>query len=605
MAYTIKNSDGAIVLTLADTKVDQLTTSLTLIGKNVDSYGQYYNNSLIGLLENFASINEPRSPLVGQLWYNKTDGRMYVYGLDKIPRPVAGAQVSATKPTLFNQGDLWIDTTNRQLWFSPDGNDFVLAAPQYSVVDGKSGWIVETIKDTTKTDQLVVGLYNKGTLLGIASSVAFVFDSMFGGMTSVAVGFNLNTSISGIRFIGTATSADAIQGVTPDLYIRNDQDGIIQGSLSLVDSSGLNVGVNQDISLFVDSQNANITHNSTNKGLRIRGVNSNVGYFTGIHLDSNNRRIGILTESPEYSLDVLGDTRITGNLYVLGATTNVESVNLRINDKNIQLGFGQIVPDDSAVEGGGITLMGETDHTITWTESHGKAWEFSENVNLISNTSSYKINGNSVINETSLGDVITSAPGLLSVGTLSYLTVTNVLISGNTITTTGTTEPLYLSANGVGTIDVSGERITSVAFPVNGTDAATKKYVDDSVFLVGTKGFVFSMDVSNMVDETIELLPWINKLLPVSNINNPEDSVFDLPDGVRARVLCTRTTITIPQTTASINFSTGDISGQQVVTSIGSNAVVSTQTGIIPILSHVVQEFRVLSGVWSWTNTII
>ena len=54
MAYTIKKSDGTILLTLGDTKVDQLTSSLALIGKNVDSYGQYYNNNLIGLLENFA-----------------------------------------------------------------------------------------------------------------------------------------------------------------------------------------------------------------------------------------------------------------------------------------------------------------------------------------------------------------------------------------------------------------------------------------------------------------------------------------------------------------------------------------------------------------------
>ena len=139
MAYTIKNSEGTIILTLSDTKVDQLTTSLALIGKNVDSYGQYYNNNLVGLLENFASVNEPRSPLVGQLWYNKTDGRMYAYGVDGIFKPVAGAQVSSSKPTLYNQGDLWIDTTNQQLWFTPDGNDFILAAPQYS---GEVGLVI-------------------------------------------------------------------------------------------------------------------------------------------------------------------------------------------------------------------------------------------------------------------------------------------------------------------------------------------------------------------------------------------------------------------------------------------------------------------------------
>jgi len=603
MAYTIKKSDGTILLTLGDTKVDQLTSSLALIGKNVDSYGQFYNNNLIGLLENFASIYEPRSPLEGQLWYNKTDGRMYVFGLDKIAKPVAGAQVSATKPTLFNQGDLWIDTTNQQLWFTPDGTDFILAAPQYSVLDGKSGWIVEKIKDTTKTDQIVACLYNQGTLLGIASSTAFVFDVAFNGMASVAVGFNLNTSISGIRFIGTATSADAIQGVTPDLYLRNDQDGIITGSLSLLDSNGLSVGPNQDVSINIDSQNANLSHNSTNKGFRIRGVNSSVGYFTGIQVDSDNRRIGILTESPEYSLDINGDTRISGNLYVLGSTTNVESTNLQINDKNIQLGFGQVSPDDAVIEGGGITLVGATDHTITWTESYDKAWEFSENVNLQLSTSSYKIGGVSVIHSSTLGTAITSAPGITSLGVLSYLTVTNVFISGNTVSATGTDQTLYLSGTDDGTIDASSNRITTLGAPIGDTDAATKKYVDDSVYLVGTKGFVFSMDVTNMVDETIELLPWLDKMLPVTN--PVEDNVFDLPNGVRARVLCARTTITIPQNTATINYSVGTINSQQVVTSIASSAIVSTQTGITPVISHVIQEFKVISGSWTWQQTIV
>jgi hypothetical protein len=602
MAYTIKNSEGTTILTLSDTKVDQLTTSLALIGKNVDSYGQYYNNNLVGLLENFASVNEPRSPLVGQLWYNKTDGRMYAYGVDNIFKPVAGAQVSSSKPTLFNQGDLWIDTTNQQLWFTPDGNDFILAAPQYSVLDGKSGWIVETIKDTTKADQIVACLYNKGTLLGIASSTAFVFDVVFNGMASVAVGFNLNTSISGIRFVGTATSADAIQGITPDLYLRNDQNGIITGSLSLLDPAGLYVGTNQDVSISVDSQNANIAHNSTNKSLRIRGVNSSVGYFTGIHLDSDNRRIGILTETPEYSLDVNGDTRISGNLYVLGATTNVESVNLQINDKNIQLGFGQISPNDSAVEGGGITLIGATDHTITWTSAHDMAWEFSENVNLSSNTSSYKINGDSVINANSLGNIITSAPGLTSVGVLDYLTVTNVTITGNTISTVGEDQTLYLSVTGDATIDVSGNKISNVSTGTNALDAANKKYVDDSVFLVGTKGFVFSMDVTNMVDEKIELIPFLDAMIPVTN--PVEDNVFDLPNGVRARVLCSRPTITVPAHSALVNYAVGTISGQQVVTSIASNAAISTQTAIISATSYVVQEFRVLDGSWTWYQTI-
>ena len=602
MAYTIKKSDGTILLTLADSKVDQLTTSMSLIGKNVDSYGQYYNNNLVGLLENFASVDEPRSPLTGQLWYNKVDGRMYVYGLDNVFKPVAGAQVSATRPTLFNQGDLWIDTTNKQLWFSTDGNQFTLAAPQYSVLDGKSGWVVENITDISKNEQIVACLYNKGTLLGIASSVAFTFDVALGGMTSVQVGFNLNTSISGIRFIGTATSADSIEGITPSMYLRNDQDGVIQGSLSLSDNAGLYVGVNQDVSINIDSQNANLSHNSTNKGFRLRGVNSSVGYFTGMHLDSTNQRLGFFTETPQYPLDIVGDTRISGNLTVVGTTTNIESVNLQVNDKNIQLAYGQETPSDDNIEGGGITLIGETDHTITWTQSYEKSWEFNDNINLPSTTTYYKVAGDTVLGSTFLGDGVTDAPGLIRLGVLDYLTVTNVVIQGNTISTTGSNVNLQLQAAGAGTIDVSGERITSVATPNDPSDAANKQYVDDSIFLVGTKGFVFSMDVSNMVDLTVDIIPFLNAMLPV--VNDPEDSVFDLPDGVRARILCSSTGITVPQHNAAVNYSTTVISGQTVVTAIANNAIVSPISGIIPTVTYETHEFRVLSGMWEYIGQI-
>ena len=69
MSYTIYNTDGSILLTLADGKIDKISTSLTLIGKNVNSYGEYLNNNLIRLLENFANTESPAgTPRIRQLW---------------------------------------------------------------------------------------------------------------------------------------------------------------------------------------------------------------------------------------------------------------------------------------------------------------------------------------------------------------------------------------------------------------------------------------------------------------------------------------------------------------------------------------------------------
>ena len=223
MPYTIKKTDGTTLLTLGDTRVNQVSTSLTLIGKDVEPYGEYFNNDLVGLLENFASTDEPRAPLVGQIWYNKNVGKIYVYTEGKVFKPVGGSLLSNTQPTLFDRGDFWIDTENQQLWFSPTGDDFVLAGPAYSSQDGKSGWIVESIKDTNKVDQVVATLYVKDDLMAIAATSDFTFDVPYNGMNSVQVGINLNQSIPNIRFIGTATSGESFNGFTPnDYYQKND-----------------------------------------------------------------------------------------------------------------------------------------------------------------------------------------------------------------------------------------------------------------------------------------------------------------------------------------------------------------------------------------------
>ena len=61
---------------------------------------------------------------------------------------------------------------------------------------------------------------------------------------------------------------------------------------------------------------------------------------------------------------------------------------------------------------------------------------------------------------------------------ITSLDVDNITIDGNTISTTNTNGNLNLDPNGTGTVDVSSARITSVATPTGGTDAANKNYVD-------------------------------------------------------------------------------------------------------------------------------
>ena len=55
MAYTINNTAGGIVATVEDGVLDT-TTSVSLIGRNYQSYGEAFNENLVQLLENCGMI---------------------------------------------------------------------------------------------------------------------------------------------------------------------------------------------------------------------------------------------------------------------------------------------------------------------------------------------------------------------------------------------------------------------------------------------------------------------------------------------------------------------------------------------------------------------
>jgi len=109
-----------------------------------------------------------------------------------------------------------------------------------------------------------------------------------------------------------------------------------------------------------------------------------------------------------------GNVTVGGNLVVNGTTTTISSSTLSVADKNIELAKGSAT--DAAADGGGITLHGLSDYTLTWV-SATSSWTSSEHFNLLTGKS-YKIAGTAVLSATALGTgVVTSS--LTSVGTLT------------------------------------------------------------------------------------------------------------------------------------------------------------------------------------------
>ena len=68
-----------------------------------------------------------------------------------------------------------------------------------------------------------------------------------------------------------------------------------------------------------------------------------------------------------------GNVIMSGNLTVNGTTTTIDTTNLIVEDKNIEMASVDS-PTDTTADGGGITLKGTTDKTLQWSNTT-KSWE--------------------------------------------------------------------------------------------------------------------------------------------------------------------------------------------------------------------------------------
>ena len=150
-----------------------------------------------------------------------------------------------------------------------------------------------------------------------------------------------------------------------------------------------------------------------------------------------------------------------------GDTTYLDTTTLRVEDKNIQLGLqgDSTEGNDAAIDGGGITLSSsQGSKDIIWLDATD-SWTFNQNVNLITNEinpdPSYKIDGTTVLSKTELASTVTTATGLVNIGTLGSLNIDNLGFDGSSITITGGGLNIISS----GDIAVNTQKITGVTDP--------------------------------------------------------------------------------------------------------------------------------------------
>jgi hypothetical protein len=173
-------------------------------------------------------------------------------------------------------------------------------------------------------------------------------------------------------------------------------------------------------------------------------------------------QIPVLTINAQGQITVANTASVATTLSISG-DTGTDSVNLISDTLSFTGGTGIT----TAVSNNNVTITGDDATTTT----KGIASFADANFTVVNGAVSAK---SITLGSTSLslGSTTTAIAGL------TQLDVDNIRIDGNTISSTNTNGNIILDPNGTGVIDASSSRITAVASPVSGSDAATKTYVD-------------------------------------------------------------------------------------------------------------------------------
>lgn len=546
MSYQLNKTDGSLLTELIDGQIDQSSTNLTLFGKNFTGYGEHLNENFIKLLENFSNTAAPSNPLTGQLWWDLSEQRMKVYDGNRW-KTSGGPYIQPQRPEMV-AGDFWINNQSNQV-YAYDGTDDILVGPIYSDIQGKSGFEISSIIDTQSRGRTVVKLHVGGVLVAVISNVQFtpqpgneitelVNSNNPNGI--IYQGFNI---VDTDNFIYRSTSSSSLglidndgNEIQAEQLLRSNGNNISTGTLTIQNNGGITIGASSNTVHKIVANDYYIENQIENQDMHMR-VRS--GAYSGLivdalYIDSENARVGIFTtdRTPEYTLDVDGDLRVTGTLFIEGETSEVSVSTLNVADKVIELAISSdsTIGNDTLANDGGIILRSsDGDKTILW-KSSTNSWSFNKSIDLTSVSSSLKINGDTKLTGNALVN-ITQAVDLVEIGTLEYLNVDNININSNTIT--NNTSKLVINStvagidiNSNGDIAINNQKITGVVNPTSNQDVATKSYVDSAVV---TENIALSMDISGLTNPNphnvgdgpiTDVANYLNLLYPATASNN-------------------------------------------------------------------------------------
>jgi len=230
---------------------------------------------------------------------------------------------------------------------------------------------------------------------------------------------------------------------------------------------------------------------------------------------------------PSGSFSIAGDTGTdtftTGDTLTFeggtGITTSITNDKVTISSDITQYTNANARAAISATDAGGDGSLSYNSATGVITYTGPSATEvrahFTAGAGITINTGVVSISDGAIANAKLTNSSVTIGTTELELGAsstslagITELTVDNLNVNGNEISSTNLNGNISLNPDGTGTVAVNGSRVTGVAEPVDGTDAANKAYVDNAV-----TGLSFKEAVNLLATSDISLTGTTNTLV--------------------------------------------------------------------------------------------
>lgn len=480
-------------------------TGIRLLGQNAIDYGLKMDENLVHLLENFADINQPDLPLIGQLWYDTRSTSQYPDGVlrvctantGNIEFPVVGGGGSAGNigEIQFSDGKSGFNASPSLTWFS--ANTTLRALGNLSA---SGNLIVSSSANISNTVSIRANANSEGTLLLVLPPNVGVSGQSLSTDGSGNLYWRLNDSIADITGVSSiiasagnlrfSSNSAANVLVISDTLANFSVNANISGNLAVTQStllSSLSVTGNTALdSNLVIANTAALVSLGPNSNIKIYGGNSaeflstdgsgNLSWAAALRSGLvNGSAIVVGGANANLSVnDTSGNIDIQGKILIGGANANL-SVNAITGNISIS----------GIIDAGGANANLTVDDANSAVEIFGNLLFSGGNSSINVNNSNVLINGITTIGNGTSNLTVDSANSAISLwgnvfsgGSNSSITVdnntSNIFILNTGITNIGGANVSISMDESNGTINIIGAAtISNIQAPVSANTTAT------------------------------------------------------------------------------------------------------------------------------------